>query len=40
MNTLDKANSQLIARCLFCKATGKVKYENYMKFYTLDKQDF
>lgn len=28
-----KANSQLIAHCHYCKATGQVIYQNYDKYY-------
>ena len=33
MKQIDKSNSQLIAVCLFSKATGEVKFNNYSKFY-------
>ena len=29
----NKANSQLMATCLFTKAAGTVKYTNYSKYY-------
>ena len=28
-----KTNCQLVAVCMFSKATKKIKYENYQKYY-------
>lgn len=36
---MNKVGIQLIARCTFIKATGKVKYENYMKYYQPDSNE-
>lgn len=30
---VNKANTQLIARCFFSRSTGKVIYENFSKYY-------
>lgn len=38
MKTL-KAKSQLVARCFFAKSTGKVKYDNYSKYYEREKRE-
>lgn len=34
----SKANYQLVARCFFNRSTGKTSYENYLKYYTSNKQ--
>lgn len=33
----SKANSQLVAKCLFCKETDKTELINYSKYYRDDK---
>ena len=33
----SKANSQLVAKCLFCKDTGKTELMNYSRYYQDDK---
>lgn len=33
MIDLSKANAQLVARCMFSRATGKTKFEDYSKYY-------
>ena len=32
-NRHSKANAQLVAICMFSKATGKVEYDNFEKYY-------
>ena len=33
----SKANSQLVAKCFFCKETGKTELINYSRYYRDDK---
>lgn len=39
MEQVFKANTQLMARCFFNRSTGKVKLENYSKYYPTLKKD-
>lgn len=33
MRQINKAGTQLMARCFFCQSTGKVELDNYSKYY-------
>lgn len=33
MRQINKANTQLMARCFFNRSTGKITYESFSKYY-------
>lgn len=33
MRQINKANTQLVARCFFNRSTGKAIYENFSRYY-------
>lgn len=33
MTDLNRTNAQLVARCMFSRATGKAEFEDYMKYW-------